>query len=377
MIHLAIVSTRRVQQAKSMLLLFSIASPGIGCSNSPEVCNLALSPIKAQVLHGDNCAYPGLVALPNGSLLVAYACPIQTIQTSISSDGGTTWTFGSTIQFNGSVDSLSLLPDGEVFLSTSYNPVSGIGVPTYFLGRIQQNGSITWGSPNVVHTPAWSRGCWAVSPLVSAGPNRLLWPVWCNSNKLNDQLGSSTVLVSVNGGKSWDKQVTVADGDADRRDYDESAGVFYPDGEIVMIIRHTDPGSSDRYGSYWYSHSLDSGASWSVPRKVADAKFVGRPSLTILKSGALVLVGRAQTRENSSTGYAVSRDRGRTFSRFADLGFDVRDTFDSYDAVTVLSDDSVGVVTIHSNPGGESNNIDYRILIDECLTRGNRIFAER
>lgn len=351
-----------------MLLTIPLGLVVTGCLSASinYTCNLTISTIKAVVLHGENCAYPGLVRLPNNALLAAYSC--GSIKTSISYDNGATWTSLGSVDFpNASVLSLSLLPDGDIFLSTSYNPSSGIGVPAYVLGQISsKDGSISWGNPILVNTPNWANGCWAVSPLINLGSNRLLWPVWCYSNSSSSEYGSSTVLVSTDGGKTWNTQITVANGDKDGRDYDESAGVVYGDGEVVMIMRHTNPGSTDIYGSWWYTHSLDSGNTWSSPKKVADSTYVGRPSVVLLNNGSLLLVGRARTLPNSSTGYAVSRDRGLSFSQFNDLGFDVVDTFDVYSALTLLSDGSVGVVTTHSNSGGKTTNIDYRNLRDEC-----------
>lgn len=153
---------------------------------------------------------------------------------------------------------------------------------------------------------------------------------------------------------------------ADGRDYDESATVVYPNGDIVMIIRHTNPGTTDRYGSYWRSMSTDNGTTWSSPTLVINSTVVGRPTLALLPSGGLVLMSRFEDGgAGSMTGFATSWDEGITFSSFTNLGIGAPYS-DNYDAMALLQDGSIAVVTVHSNSGGKSNNIDYRNLVSRC-----------
>jgi hypothetical protein len=179
--------------------------------------------------------------------------------------------------------------------------------------------------------------------------------------------------MSKDGGVTWPKQIIVGNPMVDGRDYDETAGVAYPNGDIVMIIRHTtdEPG-----GSWWRSKSVDSGLTWSTPVKVADKGIVGRPTLALLPSGGLILLGRGKIAGASTTVYATSRDEGVTFSWFADLEKASKiSLFDEYDAMSLLPDGTVGVVTSH-NAHGDGNflagtyNIDYTSLVDNCPQQG-------
>jgi hypothetical protein len=78
-----------------------------------------------------------------------------------------------------------------------------------------------------------------------------------------------------------------------------------------------------------------------------------------------VLLSRALVAGKSETGFGTSWDEGLTFSGFNGLGVGDPNT-DNYDAMSLLPDGSIGVVTVHSNIGGVSQNIDYRNLVDHC-----------
>jgi hypothetical protein len=243
------------------------------------------------------------------------------------------------------------------------------------LGTIVANDLIQWSNPVLVETPGWTAGCWGVSPLIRAATGDLLWPVWCYSNATGELPGTSTVLVSKDGGITWPKQIVVGSAMADGRDYDESAGVTYPNGDIVMIIRHTPSLAEEPQGSWWRSKSVDGGATWSPPVKLHDLGISGRPTLALLPSGGLVLLGRGRIAGVSTTAYATSWDEGLTFSWFADLekGSELW-RFDMYDAMSLLPDGTIGVVTSH-NVHGDGNflagtyDIDYKTLVDDCLPK--------
>jgi hypothetical protein len=173
-------------------------------------------------------------------------------------------------------------------------------------------------------------------------------------------------MLSTDGGLTWPKQVTVGDG-ASGMDYDESAAVVYPNGDIVMIIRHTNQGPSDQYGSYWRSKSNDGGNTWSDPVEVVNNVLVGRPTIGLLPSGGLVLLGRANIADINTTAFGTSWDEGLRFSNFIGLGVDnVPGTMDVYDAMSLLPDGTLAVVTAHLNDSENTTDIDYRNLVDNC-----------
>ncbi len=342
------------------LLIASLTACGCESFHS-NICNVSIGPTKGIILQDKSCEYPGLVTLPDGNLLAANPCLGSVIMTELSRDKGATWEPSASININGSVDALALLPNGTLLLTTSLLGGVPIGVPVYMIGTIGANDVIAWSEPVPVNTPGWTAGCWAVSPVISLRDGTLLWPVWCFTDA-TEAAGSSTVLLSRDGGVTWPKQVTVGNAIADGRDYDESAAAAYPNGDVVMIIRQTSLGRTDRYGSFWRSKSSDGGNTWSAPTPVVINAVVGRPSLVLLPSGGLVLLSRSR----SGTGFGTSWDEGFTFSLFADLGVNRGPAYDLYAAMSLLQDGSIAVVAAHFTRDGKSADIDYRNLIDHC-----------
>ena len=327
-------------------------------------CNVSFGPTQGILIHNsNNCIQPGLVVLPDGNLLAAYQCDFTTLTTQLSSDNGATWGSANTFPLGSNYVALSLLPNGNLFLSTS--KFDRVPLPFYMIGTIGHGDAISWGPPVFVSTPTWKNGCMAGSPVVRLSNGNLLWPLACLSD--NDESAglpnSSTVLLSADGGLTWPTQITVGDSTADKRDYDESAAAVYPNGDIIMIMRQT---TKEPAGMLWRSKSTDNGLSWSKPVLVVNREIVGRPTLALLPSGGLVLLGRAVVKGVSTTGFATSWDEGLTYSDFADLA--VRGpvgNFDQYDAMALLSDGSIGVVGAHGEVG-KNSNVDFRNLVDYC-----------
>ena len=333
--------------AIGLLLLSALC----GCNfiTNPN-CNVTLGSVRGVLIHDSaKCMEPALVRLPDGNLLASYPCNFQTMNTQLSSDGGATWSSRSTIPLVASAEALSLLPNGRLFLSSS----DQMGVPFFMTGMIGSGDRISWSAPVFVKTPKWKNGCWAVSPVVELANHNLLWPVWCGSDTATNIPGSSTVLISTDSGETWPTQVTVANAATENKDYDESAAVVYPNGDVILIIRQT---TNEPRGRFLRSKSTDNGYTWSPPVPVASNGVAGRPTLALLASGGLVLVARAQVAGHSTTGYETSWDEGLTFSAVYDLEIDgPRSRFDEYDAMSLLPDGSIGVVTAHDALAGSDN----------------------
>lgn len=329
-------------------------------------CNVSLGPGQGLLKYNsNNCIQPGLVVLPDGNLLAAYQCNFTAVTTQLSLDQGATWGSENTFPIETNYLALSLLPNGKLFLSTS--TFGRVPLPFYMIGTIGQGDAISWGPPVFVSTPDWKNGCMAGSPVVRLSNGNLLWPLACLSD--NDETSglpnSSTVLLSADGGVTWPTQVTVGDCAIDGRDYDESAAAVYPNGDIVMIMRQT---TTEPGGMWWRSLSTDNGVSWSKPVRVVNRGIVGRPTLALLPSGGLVLLGRTSVNGVSTTGFATSWDEGLTYSNFADLW--VRGPigkFDQYDAMALLKDGSIAVVGAHGELG-QNSNVEFRTLVDNCST---------
>lgn len=363
----------RVSILISALFLVAIMS---GCTSN-NICNVSVASIKGTVFHDNHnhCAYPGLVTLPDGNLLAAFSCHSGTdesgnivgpmIRTAVSLDNGANWQASTPVHFSDSTTmALSVLPNGKLFLSTSTAAAPRPGIPIYFMGTIGDGDQVSWSAPTYVHVQGWKNGCWAVSPLVQMANGNLLWPIWCYSNKTGSLPGSSMVLISADGGLTWPEQVVVGDASARDIDYDESAALMYPNSDVVMIIRHT--ANIDPYGSWFWTKSSDNGNSWRTPYPVAANQIVGRPTLALLRSGALVLMGRAQIDGSETTAFATSWDGGLAYSRFTPLRTGGTTNHDMYDAMSMRPDGTLGVVSVHGTPDEKTIDADYHVLVDSC-----------
>jgi hypothetical protein len=367
---------KRIPEPLFAATLFAALLVANGCTNNRFIGNNNVSIGQTQgilIQSTSFCAYPGLVTLPDGNLLAAYQCNRSTVNTQLSKDQGATWSSNSAVYsavspYELDAVDLALLPNGKIFLGFGLGPMpSWVGVPTYLIGTIGAGDRITWSAPKSVSTPGWTAGCWGVTPVVPLANGDLLWPVWCYNNTTGRLPGSSTVLLSTDGGLTWPRQITVGDG-ASGNDYDESAAAVYPNGDIVLIIRQSSIGQVDAYGSWWRSISTDNGNTWSAPVQVVKNKIVGRPTLALLPCGGLVLLGRSEIEGVSTTGFGTSWDEGLTFSEFTNLGFGTPGSSniygDEYDAMSFLHDGSIAVATAHDTSDG--TNIDYRNLEQPC-----------
>lgn len=311
------------------------------------------------------CRNPGLVTLPDGNLLTSYECDGSAILTQLSLDKGTTWSAPVSVYvppagYSVGLTNLTLLNSNEIWLTFDNSSSVGLNQLTYMRGTIGNGDAVSWGAPLTVEysNSSWPGSCWSGGPLVQLPDDTLLLPTYCNLG--SSAYLSSTVLRSSDGGVSW-VQIIVGNGEVDGRDYDESAIAILPSGDLVMLLRQTTSLNFDLYGSYWRSLSFDDGLTWSAPVQVVNVTEVGRPTLAVLPSGGLVLMGRAKLDGSDSTGFGTSWDEGATFTPFADLG--VRGPglgWDQYDAMSILPDGTVAVVTTH---GTGTVNIDYRNLI--------------
>ena len=352
--------------------LFVMSLAVCGCLSEYFICNVSLGSTQGAIFRGKYCRQPGLVTLPDGNLLTAFNCDTS-IMTQMSKDSGSTWSSGIQVDTGGmypSEVSLSLLHNGKLFLSTNLRQASGEFIVVYMIGTIGTGDVITWDAPVPVSTPGSIYSCWAVSPVVYLGNGSLLWPVWCYNDPAGILPSSSTVLLSTDGGVTWPKQITVGNAITDGRQYDESAAVVYPNGDIVMIIRQTNnPLVNDQFGSYWRSKSNDGGNTWSDPVEVVNYEYVGRPSLGLLPSGGLVLLGRVDFAGMNTTAFGTSWDEGLTFSHFTALGVDdVPGTMDVNEAMSLLPNGTLAVVTAHINDSDNTTEVDYRNLVDNCTT---------
>jgi len=119
------------------------------------------------------------------------------------------------------------------------------------------------------------------------------------------RLNSVYTAESTDSGATWGNERMLLDGPAAGRDYNEPVSVRFPRGRLVLFFRwgmHSGIGRLE---------SRDNGATWSHLSRVVRG-VSGRPSLTRLASGLLVMAGRLTTGNRASV-ILTSRDAGLTW----------------------------------------------------------------
>jgi hypothetical protein len=160
------------------------------------------------------------------------------------------------------------------------------------------------------------------------------------------------VLRSINAGSTW---TYIQVGGAN---YDEAAAVVLPNGDVVLILRHT---TVDPNGAYTQSVSHDMGVTWSTPVEVLNVgNVVGRPSLAVWPGTSnLLLVGRGANGSTSNGTFAMtSTDEGLTWSTPSNIA--ITGNQDSYDALTA-NNGNVYVAENFGN-GGETGVLSFSAL---------------
>jgi BNR repeat-like domain len=325
--------------------------------------NVTLGTVQGVLNHSDAAnLHPGLITLPDGNLLASYDSDHTDVFTQLSTDSGRTWS-APVNAYTGPVGSLdltnlSMLNFGEVWLTFDETPAGGLNILMGLSGSLNATDDITWSKQFVVDydSSLWTASCNSGGPVVQLRNGDLLFPAYCGQSPLINY--SSTVFRSTDSGTTW-TQTIVGNAQIDGRDYDESALAVMPSGDIVMIMRHTDNLSADTTGTYWRSVSTDGGLTWSKPVEALNVTNVSRPTLAVIPGGGLVLMGRSALVD--STGFATSWDEGLTFTPMSPLGVTGPGLgIDQYDAMSLLPDQTVAVVTTH---GTGFVNVDYRNLI--------------
>jgi hypothetical protein len=292
--------------------------------------------------------WPGLVTLPDGNLLAIYMRGGGlAVNTSLSADHGATWQRPASLAlpagYNSLYASLTLLSNGKLFLAWSFENVSTHhGNPIYSVGTIGAGDAIRWGAPVSIPTGGQNY-CWEPSPVVQLSSTKLLLPIWCYSNSTAEAPYTSGAVLSNDLGVTWSPFNVIGTPVSSTNGYDEGAAQAFPNGDVVMIMRHT---STDPYGAYARSVSHDGGMTWSPPVDVIRPKMIGRPSLLLLSSGQFILVGRVQLNGASTTGGAISMDEGASWTPISNIAVG-GEVGDQYDALTLELDGSMGMVQAH------------------------------
>jgi hypothetical protein len=355
-----------------------IIMSAISSGGSARSGNLALGDITTTIVDDSRyCSFPGLTRFPNGILIAVYRCGAShtsvdgVIKSKISTDQGLTWSSESTVYDPGpGIDArdpeVKLLRNGTLLLTsaTSVGDALNTGVLA-MKGTINSDNSVTWSGATSIPSPFLTAGKFygSASKVLELADGTLLLPVYGqNSDDPADpNFANAAVIKSIDAGTTWGAQVIVAGTDGSTKGYSESNGVVLPDGRITLIIRQD---IAPR--GYYESHSNDNGATWSVATQVISSASVGKPAVSVLASGGILLLAR--TDSASRTGYATSWDKGATWTAFAT--YDTLLGTDMYDSTELLSGGNVASAISYANADGTAAAITYQDFYD-----GNGVFA--
>jgi hypothetical protein len=328
------------------------------------------------------CRFPGISRLPNGNLVVVYHCETGDnygeghnggIYQKISTDQGQSWSAETTIYSppdgtGALVSGLTLLSNGKLILMwENYGP--GNTYPLMMMkGTAGASNTISWGTPTTITSScSFSSGnCYVSAKILELANGTLMLPVYGANNSNN--IWTTAVLISTDGGTTWGNQVTIAAGASGTptHSYSEPNLVQLADGTIVAIMRDDDEAHGNTPIGYARAYSTDNGVTWSSPSTVISSQHPGTPAITLLGSGGIFLMTRGAWA--GQTGYVTSWDSGATWTSFSYVPT-IPTWGDVYDSVTLLSGGVVAAAVSWQNVGSSSATIRYVDFYD-----GNGLF---
>ncbi len=304
---------------------------------------IMINPVKPNAYQG----WPTVALLPNGDLMVVvsggrenHVCPFGRVVMFRSSDGGKTWSEGTTILDHPADDRDAgiCVTDKGTILVTSFTSFAYLG---YFEAerKRQQEGKGTWSDERYnrwaeAHKPFETEqarkaelGCWMIrsedggktwsdrySSIVNSphGPiqlkdGRLIYP----GKKLWDNPKTIGICESKDDGKTWSwlANLDPIPGEDPNGQYFELHGVQANSGRIIVQIRsHASTSNQETL----QTESEDGGKTWTQVHRIG---VWGIPShLTKLNDGRLLLTN-GYRREPYGNQARISADEGRTWSQ--------------------------------------------------------------
>jgi hypothetical protein len=269
----------------------------------------------------NNNSFPGLTKMANEDLIVVYrqgtthADDKGTILMRTSSDRGTTWSSGTSVYSDASLD----VRDPEILRTDSdrlvvsfakYNHTGSVNILDGGYTTYSDDNGESWSAPQQIDSffTDFSR---PGGPSVSLPGGDLLLTMWGQDS--GDSFESASIIKSTDDGETWHSEVLISDGENDSIKYQEPYLSRVLSGKLVCLIRSDTPNASS--GTFYRSVSYDDGETWTTPSTIFDA--TGRPSTLQLSNGLLLVVYRR--RSDLKAVYRVSRYEGLTWENETDF----------------------------------------------------------
>ena len=283
-------------------LLAQAAEPAPQPSSDDLLCRWSLRVVRRmQVTSGPprHRAFPAIVKLQNGDLLVAYREGTDhwyvkdgIVRTVSSSDNGKTWSEPQTVwevpEHNlGTHNGMKQLADGALLLPgvdvLDIRTANWLMKP--YLMRSEDNGH-TWSKPEEPKPEGLPQFQWfsTYGPIFELEDGTVVWSVGARKKGIDLAKLTTALLISRDGGRTWPEYREVNTGLDD-----EKAVLALPSGRWLAVIRNQPGITAPYYFQQTYSH--DHGVTWS-PLKQINVQGQA-PVLHRTPSGVLVLTYRA------------------------------------------------------------------------------------
>ncbi|MEV8252506.1 putative Ig domain-containing protein [Rhodoglobus sp. NPDC076762] len=272
-----------------------------------------------------------VVASPDGSFTAVWRVSItgdRIVQSSTSTDGGTTWSAPTNLSSAGldaSGHKIVAAPDGS--RTVVWSGSNGTGAD--LLSASSDDGGVTWTAPVTLS----AAGDWSRLADLAVGPNNELTAVWSRHDGMTNAVRTST---SVDGGATWLPAVALS-----------TAGVTTDAPEVAV-------GLSGVITAIWTSNntadaivrartSTDNGATWSAIIDISPAGAISRhTAIGVGPDGTVVAVWVKRVGANSAVEATSSVDGGLSWT--APVALSPSGTQANSPRITAAFDNSFSVI---------------------------------
>jgi hypothetical protein len=259
--------------------------------------------------------FPAIIYADDSSIHVAYRRATAhllskgTIQRKISYDAGATWSTADEIASHATYDvrdpQLTKLSTGTLLLTYFlYNHTPGtFFADGVYLKSSTDNGA-TWSATSQITTAGnfFTEKMGTSSRIVELTATNWLCAV--NGHATGETYDSAAIVQTTDAGATWGSKVTIADGEADSKNYVEPGIVRLSSGTLVCLIRNTTDKTIHK------ATSTDNGATWGALSSAFAGDSSPRPFLD--SAGTIHVLYRSAT--NTRVCYRSSADSGATWS---------------------------------------------------------------
>ena len=298
---------------------FKAAAAGLPGSRKPSNLRLGVRTFTASSTA--HAAFPGMAVCKDGSYLVVWRQaeshePVHhgVIKARKYSANGTPLTAEYTV-LSDALDlrdpMLTVLENGDIVMQYFKHDSTATTIAGVWVAKSTDNGATFTVLSKVPFT--WDSLA-ACAGKVAVAPNGD-WLVTAYG-RTSATFNHIRLMRSTNQGVSWTGEITVAEGQAESRNYVEPVIGTRPDGSLMCLIRVSD--SNGTNPAIYSTTSTDNGLTWTAETSII-AGAGGRPAWISLASGGILLVNRLVGSGNVMQ-FRTSWDNGATWTTATQIG---------------------------------------------------------